>query len=308
MERIPITIMAGSDHVLGHLPESSSTLHSLSTAYKGAEVKVENTPLIALLIEQIEKSSGFGPITVAGPASIYQPLELNARIVDTDGGIATNLKAAFEDHLERFRDAPIALLAYDVLLKSGDLDDLRSRYLQDEPCAVWVPFVRKPDDSKDLGAFGWKPAYSLLSDRGEAPVEILPGHLGIFQPESMRLSILYELLSLAYRTRNYPVATRKKVMIRSVIGKLLLDDLRSLCSLRVPRLTGSVLSNGLDIATRLKRGDLAIPELENAIGGIFLNPDSELKRSGRGVRHPIVDILRLAEDVDTQEEAANLEI
>lgn len=307
MERIPITIMAGSDHAPGHLPESSSDLHSLSTFYKGAEVKVANTPLIALLVEQIEKSSGFGPVTIAGPASIYKPLGLKARIVDTDGGIATNLKAALDDHQERFRNAPVALLAYDVLLTSGDFDELRNRYLQDEPCAVWVPFVRKPDDCKELGAFGWKPAYSLLPVGGEAPVEILPGHLAVFQPEAMRLPILYELLGLAYRTRNYSVATRKKVMIRSVIGKLLLADLRAIFSLRVPRLTGSVLSNGLRIATQLRRGDLAIPDLENAISGIFLQHDSELKRSGRGVRHPIVDMLRLAEDVDTQEEAADLD-
>jgi hypothetical protein len=97
-------------------------------------------------------------------------------------------------------------------------------------------------------------------------------------------------------------------MIRSVIGKLLLDDLRTLCSLRLPRLTVSVIANGLRIANGLKRGDLAIPELEVAIGGIFLRHDSQLKQSGRGVRHPVVDILRLAEDVDTEEEAANLNV
>jgi len=308
MERIPITIMAGSDHVPGHLPESSSGLHSLSTFYKGAEVKVGNAPLIALLIEQIEKSGGFGPVVIAGPAGIYKTLGLNATIVDTNGSIATNLKAALDHHRESYGSTPIALLAYDVLLNSEDLDELRRCYQKDKPCAVWVPFVRKPENSEELGAFGWKPTYSLLPAGGEAPVNILPGHLAILQPEAMRLPILYELLNLAYQTRNHPVATRKKVMIRSVIGKLLLDDLRALRSLHAPRLTVSVIANGLRIANHLRKGDLTIPELEDAIGGIFLRHDSQSKQSGGGVRHPIVDILRLAEDIDTQEEAANLNV
>ncbi len=308
MERIPITIMAGSDHAPGHLPESSPGLHSLSAFYKGAEVKVGNRPLIALLIEQIEKSGRFGPVTIAGPASIYQPLELNAKILDTNGSIATNLKVALDAHGKGQGCTPIALLAYDVLLNADDLDELHRCYEKDEPCAVWVPFVRKPENSEELGAFGWKPTYGLLPAKGEAPVNILPGHLAILQPDAMRLPILYELLNLAYQTRNHPVATRKKVMIRSVIGKLLLDDLRTLGSLRVPRLTVSVIANGLKIANGLRKGDLAIPELEDAIGGIFLHHDCQSKQSDQGVRHPVVDILRLAEDVDTREEAANLNI
>lgn len=306
MERIPITIMAGSDHAPGHLPESSSDLHSLSRFYKGAEVTVGDTPLIALLIEQIEKSSHFGPVTIAGPASLYQPLELNAKIVDTNGGLGTNLKAALDHHQESSGSSPLALLAYDILLTPEDLDELRLGYEADKPCALWVPFVRKPENDEELGAFGWKPSYRLLPARGMEPVEILPGHIAVLHPEAIRLPILYELLHLAYQTRNYPVATRKRVMLRSVIGKLLLDDLRTLGSLRVPRLTASVITNGLKIAKHLRRGDLVIPELEEAVSGIFLRHDSQSKESGGGVRHPVVDILRLAEDIDTQEEAADL--
>lgn len=298
--------MAGSDHAPGHLPESSSDLHSLSTFYKGAEVKVGETPLISLMIEQIAKSRGFGPITIAGPADVYAPLDLKATLVDTNGSVATNLKAALDHHLKTHRDQPMALLAYDVLMSSDDLDELADIYKEDDPCAVWVPLVKKPDRRDELGAFGWKPTYRIAPAKGEAPINILPGHLGVLQLEAMRLPILYELLNLAYATRNYPVATRKKVMVRSVIGQLLLDDLRAICSFRVPRLTASVITNGLRIAAHLRKGDLTIPDLEKAIGGIFLRHDSPLKQSGRGVRHPIVDILRLAEDIDTQEEAAHL--
>lgn len=307
MKRIPITILAGSDHAPGHLPETEAPLHSLSTAYKGAEVKVGDRPLIALLVERIEESLAFGPITIAGPAKVYEPLGLKAEIVDTNGSVADNLKAAIDAHRNRFENDPLALLAYDVLLSSEELDQLHKLYGEDSPCAIWVPFVRKPDDQDELGAFGWKPTYSFLSEDGGPPIQILPGHLGILDLDAMRLPILYELLNLAYRTRNHSVKTRKRMMVRSVIGKLLIDDLRTLCALRIPRLTLSVITNGLSIANHLRKGDLSIPALEKAIGGIFLRHGRELKASGRGVRHPVVDILSLAEDIDTEEEAADIE-
>lgn len=306
MDPIPITILAGSDHAHGHLPETESELHSLSTAYKGAEVKVGDRPLIEILTERIEKSSGFGPVTIAGPAGIYEPLGLKAEIVDTNGSVAVNIKAAIENHRNRFGDQPMALLAYDVLLESEEFDELRALYDEDGPCAIWIPFVRKPEEEEELGAFGWKPTYALVPENRSDPVPILPGHIGIVRPEEMRLSILYRLFDLSYRTRNHSVKTKKRVMLRAVLGKLLLEDLEALFSFRLPRLTVSVISNGLRIADRLRKGDLSIPELERAIAGIFLHHDSEMKVAGRGVRHPIVDILSLAEDIDTEEEAADL--
>ncbi|MDF1861911.1 MAG: hypothetical protein P1U87_16955 [Verrucomicrobiales bacterium] len=308
MEQIPITILAGSDHAPGHLPKTETELHSLSTAYKGAEVKVGGRPLIELLVERIEQSAGFGPVTIAGPAGIYEPLGLKAEIVDTNGGIAVNMKAAFEHHQQRHGKKPMAILAYDVLLEAGEFDEIRNLYEEDAPCAIWIPFVRKPEEEEELGAFGWKPTYALLPAKGEPPIPILPGHIGIVRLEEMRLSILYQLFDLAYKTRNHSVKTRKRVMVRSVFGKLLLYDLRALCSLRAPRLTLSVIANGVRIADRLRKGDLLISELEQAIAGIFLRHDSELNVAGRGVRHPIVDILSLGEDIDTEEEAAGLEL
>ena len=301
-----MAILAGSDHAPGHLPESATELHSLSSVYKGAEVKVGDTPLIVFLVDQIEKSSGFEPITIAGPAEVYAPFNLNARIVDTNGSVAVNLKAVLDDHQERFESEPIALLAYDLRLKAGEFDELRALYAEEVSCAVWMPFVRMPENEEELGAFRWKPTYSLSPAEGEAPVRILPGHLAIIRPQAVRLDLLYKLLDLAYRTRNHSVETRKKVMVRSVIGKLIWDDFRALCSLRIPRLTMSVVINGIRIANRLRNGDLSIPELEKAIGGIFLLPDLDSNVSGKGVRHPLVTMISLAEDIDTEEEAADV--
>lgn len=315
--QIPITILAGSDHSPGHLPESGAGLHPLAV-YKGAEVEVGGRQLIELLVEQIAASEGFGPITIAGPAAIYAALDLgDVRWVDTNGSVATNLHAAIDDHLGRQEPGvpgePMAMVAYDVILSATELDQLRQQYERDQPCAMWLPFVRMPEDKEVLGPFAWKPSYAFLPDdqgdemEGE-PVRVLPGHLAIFHPESLRLPLLYKLLDLAYSTRNHSVALRRRVMIRSILGTLLLQDLRLLFSFHLPRLTFEVISNGLRLARGLRQGSLTIAGLEDAIGGIFLRHTRDpWYGTGKGIRHPIVDILSLAEDIDTEEEADQFE-
>ncbi len=307
MKPIPVTILAGSDHAPGPLPESGSKLHSLA-AYKGAEVTLQGKPIIELLIKQIKLSGCFGPVTIAGPREVYEPLNLDARIVDTNRGIGQNLQAAIDDHQARFDEkTPIAMLAYDVLLSAEQLVELHHLYESDQPCAVWVPFVKMPEKKDHLGAFAWKPTYSLRLEKGDDPIAVLPGHLAIFYPWTLRLPIFYRILNLVYRTRNHSVSVRRRVLVPSILGTLLMADLRSIFSLKLPLLTFSVIANGLRIASQLNKQELTIPVLEESIGEIFLHRESPLRGSGRGIRHPIVNILNLAEDVDTQEEAEGLE-
>jgi len=306
MKPIPITILAGSDHTPGPLPESGPDLHSLA-AYKGAEVTLGGKPLIELLIKQIKLSGCFDPITIAGPKEVYEPLNLDARIVDTNGGIGQNLQAAVDDHQARFDEkTPIAMMAYDVLLSAEQLVELRGLYESDQPCAVWVPFVRMPEKKDRLGAFAWKPTYPLRFEKGGEPIDVLPGHLAIFYPATLRLPIFYRILNLVYKTRNHSVAVRRRVLVPAILGTLLMADLRGLCSLKLPLLTVSVIANGLRIAGQLNQRELTIPVLEQSIGGIFLHRNSALRGPGRGIRHPVVNILNLAEDVDTLEEAESL--
>jgi hypothetical protein len=307
MKPIPITILAGSDHAPGPLPESGPALHSLA-AYKGAEVTLHGRPIIELLIKQIKLSGGFDPITIAGPREVYEPLRLDARIVDTNGAIGQNLQAAIDDHQARYDDkTPIAMLAYDVLLSAEQLAELRRHYELDQPCAVWVPFVQMPEKKDRLGAFAWKPSYPLRLEKGAEVINVLPGHLAVFYPATLRLPIFYRILNLVYQTRNHSVSVRRRVLVPAILGTLLKADLRGLGRLKLPLLTFSVIANGLRIAGQLMRRELTIPVLEKSIGGIFLHRDSALRGPGRGIRHPIINILNLAEDVDTQEEAEGLE-
>lgn len=310
--QIPITILAGSDHSPGDLPESGADLHALAV-YKGAEVEVGGRHLIELLVEQIAACEGFGPIIIAGPAAVYAALDLgDVRWVDTNGSVATNLHAAVDDHLgQHDPGVPMAMIAYDVIVSAAELDQLRQLYETDQPCAMWLPAVRMPENKEALGPFAWKPSYTFRrgehSDETEMesePVQVLPGHLAIFHPQSLRLPLLYKLLDLAYRTRNHSVALRRRVMIRSILGTLLLQDLRLLFSFHLPRMTFAVISNGLRLARGLRQKSLTIAGLERAVGGMFLrHARGPWSGSGNGIRLPLVDILSLAEDIDTEEEA-----
>jgi len=312
---IPVTILAGSDRKPGALPESGAGLHPLAS-YKGVTVRVDGRPILALLVERVAAAEGFGPVAVAGPARLLEPLGLEASIVDTDGSVATNLRAAIEAHRARApcgsAGSPMAVLACDVLPTALELSELRARFEADDPCALWFPFVRVPEEADDpggLGAFAWKPAYRFLAGPGERHVRILPGHLGIFAPGALRLPLVYRLLDSAYRTRNRSVAYRRIVMLATVALSLLAQDAKLLSGLHVPDRTATVVSNGLRLASRLRRGTLRLAELEHLIGRIVLRthaPDGRTAWPG-GVRFPIVDLVRLAEDVDTEEEARAIE-
>jgi len=293
-----VTILGGSDRKPGTLPASGGGLHPLAT-YKGVAIRVDGRPLVELLIERLRAVPGFGPLALAGPARVYAPLGLGVPIVDTDASVGANLRAAIEAHAG---PGPLGVLACDVLPSAAELAALRELYEADAPCAVWFPFVRVPADPTGLGAFGWKPAYRVALADGTA-VAILPGHLGIFEPTSLRLPLLYRLFDAAYRTRNHSVRYRRAVMLRTVLLSLLAQDLKLLATLQAPTRTATILSSGLCLARELRAGRLRLAELERLIGRIFLRQHLARLPPERGVRYPIVELVSLAEDVDTEEEA-----
>jgi hypothetical protein len=297
MRPVPVTILGGSDRKPGSMPASGGGLHPLAT-YKGVAIQVQGRPLVALLIDRLLAARGFGPITVAGPARVYSALGLEARILDTDGSVARNLRAAIEAH----GGGPLAVLACDVLPSSAELDQVRAGYEQAAPCALWFPFVRVPDDPGQLGAFAWKPVYRVVTGSGEI-VRILPGHLGIFEPAALRLPLLYKLFDAAYRTRNHSVSKRRAVMLRTVLLSLLGQDLKRLARLRWPDRTLTIVGSGMKLARELRRGHIGLRELERLIGRIFLRQRLALLAADRGIRFPILDMISLAKDIDTEEEA-----
>lgn len=294
---VPVTVLGGSDRRPGHMPEGRDDLHAIA-AYKGVAIRIGGRPLIELLVERLSVA-GFGPIAVAGPARVYEALGLAADLVDTDGTLTENMQAAFDHH--RGSDRPLGILACDVLLSVEEFQQLRDAFDRAPPSALFFPFVPMPDDPDALGASGYKPRYRLLPRPGAPPIRILPGHLGICRPELLRLRLLARLFDAAYRTRNRGIAARRAAMLRAVLGSLVARDALGLATLRAPILTARVVGSGLRLAQRLRAGRLALSELEHLVSRILCRRSTDL-----GVQLPLLDVMGLAMDVDTEEEAREL--
>jgi hypothetical protein len=295
-------ILGGSDRRPGTLPAGRADLHALGT-YKGHAIQLAGRPLIRHLVERVRAAPGFGPIGVAGPARAYGGLDLGVELIDTDGTIADNLRAALAHHAARAPGppGPLALLACDVLPTPRELGELHELYARHAPCALWLPFVREPVDPGELGAFAWKPRYAIAPAAGIAPVRILPGHLAILEPTALRLPLLLRLLHAAYRSRNRGIGARRAAMLRAVLGALVARDALGLGRLRAPTLTVRVVGAGLSLARRLRAGNLDNGELERLVERILVRRGAPADR--RRVLLPHTDVISLAEDIDTEEEA-----
>jgi len=315
MERIPITILGGSDRKRSRLPDRASGMHPLA-AYKGAALCIDGEPLALLLARRLLASGGFGPVSIAGPERIFGPRIAEhwdaasgaaPVVIDTDSTVAMNLKAAIGHH-EANHAGPLGILACDVLPTASELSELRARFELARPVGLWLPFIQSPPDPEELGAFAWKPKYRIVPANpeleGTEAVPILPGHLGIFKPGRLRLRLLFGLMDAAYRTRNRPVATRQWAMMWRVLGSLLVADLLQLLRLRPPTRTFSVISAGLRIGAALRSKELRAADLERIVGDVFLH--HEYRKLPRPITLPILTTLSLAEDIDTEEEAADL--
>jgi len=272
-------------------------------SYKGAALRIEGRPLIAHVLERFASCPDLSPIRVAGPLSIYREILPADRIVDVDDGISINIRTAVDFFLDQGHEGPMAIATCDVLPEPDELRSLLADYRSGEPCDVWCPLIRAPAFPEDAGAFGWKPSYRVVEEEGRPATSCYPCHLIVFDPRALRREFLYQLLDLAYRTRNRSIATRRRVMLWRVLGSLLYQDLLHLLGLRLPNLTLSVVRNGLLLAKRLRAGTILRSELERAVSRIVITSRQRRRLAGQGVRIPLLEGMSLARDIDTEEEA-----
>lgn len=303
--KIPTVILGGSDLRPAELFASGKGLHPLST-YKGVAIRIGDRPLIAHLVDRLRTCPEFDPIYIAGPERIYGREEIPVSIINTDSTFADNIRTAV-DTVRRTASQPcLALVACDILPDPEELRTFLDNYQQQGECDLWYPLIRAPRDASQLRAFAWKPQYSIRPGEGKDAVRVLPGHLLIADPAALRLPFIYRLLEVAYQTRNRPVATRHRSMVRRVVLDLICQDLRQLLVLRPPTRTYTTLRNARFIARRLSAGILSQEELESALTEIAVKRDHRRHFPGRGLRLPVLEGLTFAEDIDTAEEAQEL--
>lgn len=303
---IPLVILAGSDLRASELPAAAGGKAALE-AYKGIAVRIQGRPLISHLIERVQAVGAFDPVVIAGPAAVYRNRQTQVPVIDTDRNFAQNVRLALQTIRGQHPGSPIAFVSCDVLPTASDLRRALESYSESQSSSIWYPYVRIAKDRSGLGAFGWKPGYRIREEGSAEPVTALPGHLAIVRPENLRLRFIYRMSQVVYRTRNRSVSYRRRWMILRLLPELLREDLYQVLSLLPPTFTYRVLRNGLRVARRLGEDRLTVQDIEDALTRMAVKSRALRNAPERRVRTPILDTTSLALDVDTQEEAQELE-
>ena len=299
---LPLIILAGGDRTPTRLPESGADKHPLS-GLKGIDIQLGDRSLVDLLLERLQATNVFGPIYVAGPASVYGATRQGARVIDTDGGFGDNIATSLAVVMEEQPIGPVGLITCDIL---PDQDELR-RQLDDferhRPVAFWYSMILAPEDAEDLGTSSWKPQYRIVQQESGEAVKILPGHLIIVEPARWRLDIAYRTFALAFNTRNRPVSYRLWFIVRHILLLLVRKDLERLLRLRPPTLTLVVLYHAIVIGTKLRRGTISAAEMADRFRRIFVKEEDQRQIRGRIV---VMEAMTMAKDIDTVEEAEEM--
>ncbi|RCU49205.1 hypothetical protein DU002_12710 [Corallincola holothuriorum] len=302
---IPLVILGGKDQRPAKLPDDVSDKHALS-AYKGMAIRINNRPIIEVIIERINACGMFGPIYIAGPMNVYQPVSDLAHIIDTDGKLDENVDAALQSISLLHPNGPVAFFACDVLPDPETLKQLTELYRQSGHSDIFFPLIKVPEQTEQLGSSGWKPKYQVIPTGDTQPTTVLPSHLLIINPKALRLRLIFTLTRLAYQTRNRGIEQRKSTMIRGALWFLIKEDLKQLAKFKLPHLTTTVLSNAIAGARELASGSIAQHTLERRLRKILIKARRRVRHRRPLVYLPVVDALELAKDIDTLEEVEEL--
>ena len=284
------------------MPEAGREKHQLK-GYKAVDLRFRGRPLISIVVERWRRSGAFDPIYVAGPESVYRPFAADFEIVDTDGSVVANLRAASQRVLAENAESSIAFSTCDILPEVGELQPLLDEYWEHAPCDFWVPQIRVPENVGELGESAWKPQYKIIPRDESTGVATLPGHLIIVDPKAVRAKLLFHMLELAYRSRNMPISYRRTYILQRILLSLIWEDLKGLLRLHPPLMTWEIVSNGLALARGLREGELDEVELGRLVRNIYVFRSHRREFPDRRGRLPVLSGLSLAKDIDTLEEA-----
>lgn len=300
--RIPLVILAGSDRS-SKRPDRAGNEDLVG--FKAVDTKLDGKPLIQVAVERFRAAGLFDPIVIAGPSTIYEPLDLGARLVDTDGSFGQNIAAATEVLVEELGSDQVAITTADIVPESSDLQRAMDDYLGHSPIDWWMA-VHRVEDPEQLQSSAYKPRYRFIPHGETEPVATLPGHLLIANPLAGRRELIYKVFNLAYESRGRSVAFRRIFIMRGAITTLLAEDLRRLTRFQLPKITFTLVWQGLRLATSLRKGDVDIDEIEDILRKMWATGRHRKRYPDRRGRFAVFSCRSLARDVDTVEEAREL--
>ena len=303
---IPLVVLGGGDPRPSTLPEAGADLHPLQGP-KGLALKIQGRPIIDILLERLQASGCFEPIFIAGPRALYGSERLGCQVIDTDSTFGENIKAAIETLVVECPGRSIAITTCDILPEVEELHRLMEDYYHHLPLDFWFPAILAPDEEEQLGASSWKPRYRVSPLPGAEPRTLLPGHLLVADPLTIRRPLVYRTFDLAYKSRNRPILYRLGLIVGHILAGLVLQDLKLLLTLRLPTLTYTVITNGVILALHLRSGTITPEEMADRLGRIFIRYRHRRKHPERQGRTPLKHGLSLAKDIDTVEEAKEIE-
>lgn len=304
--KIPLIVLGGRDRRLSEQSDTGRVHHPLH-GYKGAELLIGGRPLIQILIDRMLATGVFGPVFIAGPREVYEPWVEHAEVIHTDGTFGDNLRTSVEWVRQELRPEMLAVTTCDILPDEQELavamEDLKLHL----PLDFWMPQIPIPEDPHSLGASEWKPKYRLVPYGEKKAVPILPGHIIICNPDVVRLRIVYRAFGLLYRTRNRSMAYRRVVLVRNLLWSLVVEDFKQVLKLRPPRLFVNMVYNALVFVSKLKAGVASVKDAEVRLRKVFIIHSHRKKYPDRRGRVLLTPALSLAKDIDTEEEARELE-
>jgi hypothetical protein len=273
---------------------------------KGATVRLGGRLLIDIVIERFRSCGFFDPIFIAGPVAAYGESREGAEVIDTDADFGGNIRAGYEAVKPRLDGSPLAFTTCDVIPEPADLELLVRDYREHAPLDFWYPAARVPEDESLLGASAGKRRYRMRLDREGEMVAILPGHIVVVDPRCARADLLYSAFEFAYRSRTRPVFYRFLYITSRTLLRLLRYDLQGLLRLRLPLMTMGVLWNAMWLSHLLGTGTGTQSEVAGRLRRLFTTRSHRRRYPDRKGRVPILDVLSLAKDIDTQREAEEI--
>ena len=228
------------------------------------------------------------------------------RIIDHDGSLGENIRAAVEAAQSELDPEYLAFTSCDILPDLEELAVIAADIRRHQPFDFWMPHIPVTESDERLGSSAWKPTYPMRPPGAPAVVQTLPGHLVIGALDSIRFEFVYRLFGLFYETRNSSVARRRYDVVRGMLLHLLREDLQALFAGRMPYAIATVLTQGLKVAASLLRRDAATQDLEDQIRKVCMTREHRRLFPTRRGRIAVIDVLSFARDIDTEEEAREL--